>query len=67
MVAIPQVAFAEPEELSRRNAFRKKSIIGMLGKRLSFSRSYSTPVDETDGIEVKKNSKKDDSFLRRSK
>ena len=45
---LPPVTFPESEELSRRNAIRKKSIIGaQLSRlrRLSFQRSLSTPVN----------------------
>jgi len=75
---LPPVAFPESEELSRRNAIRKKSIIGtQLSRlrRLSFQRSLSTPVNNgpsvgENGIEEKNNlmeTAEDEIHLRRSK
>ena len=55
---LPPVAFPESEELSRRNAIRKKSIIGtQLSRlrRLSFQRSLSTPVNNVSFNEFSKN------------
>jgi len=53
--AVPSVAFSEQEELTRRNAFRKKSIIGIGAltrlRRMSFQRSLSTPQNNTTSVD----------------
>lgn len=56
--AVPPVAFQEQEELTRRNAFRKKSIIGIGAltrlqglRRMSFQRSLSTPMHSTSSVD----------------
>ena len=69
---------SEQEELSRRNAFRKKSIIGtpsQFFRRLSFHRSHSNPIPPpmpSVGNNEEKNNlmeivEEDEILLRRSK
>ena len=59
---VPPVAFQEQEELTRRNAFRKKSIIGIGAltrlqglRRMSFQRSLSTPMHSVSFKQLDKN------------